>query len=91
MDLILAEKLNDRELDIILYRFGFIDDRVYTLEEVGKMYGVTRERIRQIEARALKKLKSSNVISQLADYGTKASKRSGEIYRRKTLEEIRNF
>ncbi|MFS0819189.1 sigma-70 family RNA polymerase sigma factor [Lysinibacillus sp. 1P01SD] len=48
--------LTDKEADILLYRFGFKDNRVYTLEEVGKLYGVTRERIRQIEAKALKKL-----------------------------------
>ncbi|MGG5795915.1 sigma-70 family RNA polymerase sigma factor [Bacillus nitratireducens] len=52
----LISSLTDKEADILLYRFGFKNDRVYTLEEVGQFYGVTRERIRQIEAKALKKL-----------------------------------
>lgn len=49
-------ELSDRESEVIKYRFGFYDDKVYTLEEVGNMLGVTRERIRQIERKALKKL-----------------------------------
>lgn len=52
----LLSELSDKEREIILYRFGFHDGRTYTLEEVGKIYGVTRERIRQIEAKALRKL-----------------------------------
>src|SRR5690606_356076 len=52
----IIDTLTDREAEIIRYRFGFMDDKVYTLEEVGKLQGVTRERIRQIEAKALRKL-----------------------------------
>ncbi|WP_311468515.1 RNA polymerase sigma factor RpoD/SigA [uncultured Abiotrophia sp.] len=52
----LLSELSDKEREIILYRFGFHDGRTYTLEEVGKIYGVTRERIRQIEVKALRKL-----------------------------------
>lgn len=52
----LLSELPDREREVLLYRFGFHDGRTYTLEEVGKIYGVTRERIRQIEAKALRKL-----------------------------------
>jgi len=48
--------LTVREAEVIKYRFGFIDGKVHTLEEVGKLQGVTRERIRQIEAKALRKL-----------------------------------
>ena len=48
--------LTDKEKKILLYRFGFFDDRCFTLEELGNMFGVTRERIRQIEAKALRKL-----------------------------------
>ncbi|MCM0582663.1 sigma-70 family RNA polymerase sigma factor [Weissella diestrammenae] len=54
--------LNEREREIIYLRFGFSDNRVETLEEVGKHFGVTRERIRQIEAKALIKLKRSKQI-----------------------------
>ena len=49
--------LNDRELFVIKYRFGFVDGVCYTLEDVGKMLGVTRERVRQIESRAIRRLK----------------------------------
>ena len=49
--------LSEREQDIINLRFGFADGHPHTLEDVGKRYGVTRERIRQIEAKALRKLK----------------------------------
>ena len=49
--------LNDREREIIKMRNGFYDNRPYSLEEVGLKFGVTRERIRQIESKALKKLR----------------------------------
>ena len=49
--------LTEREQMILKLRFGFDDGRPRTLEEVGKVYSVTRERIRQIEEKALKKLK----------------------------------
>lgn len=51
------ETLPPREQRILKMRFGFDVDRIYTLEEIGKEFGITRERIRQIEAKALKKLK----------------------------------
>lgn len=49
--------LDDRELDVIKFRFGFVGGRTYTLEETAKHYRVTRERIRQIEAKAIRKLR----------------------------------
>ena len=52
------ETLNKRERDILRLRFGFKDGVMWKLEEIGEKYGVTRERIRQIETRALRKLRS---------------------------------
>ena len=51
------ETLKPREQAIIMHRYGLIDGRFYTLEEVGNMYGITRERVRQVEERAIQKLK----------------------------------
>lgn len=53
------ESLTEKEKDVIMHRFGFINNRIYTLEEVGEKYNVTRERIRQIEAKAIRKLSHS--------------------------------
>ena len=49
--------ISDKEKEILKYRFGFYDCREYTLEEVGQLFGVTRERIRQIQKKALFKIK----------------------------------
>lgn len=53
----MLESLNPREADIIRQRYGITDGRIRTLEEIGDSYGLTRERIRQIETKALRKLK----------------------------------
>lgn len=53
----LMDSLIDREKDVLFYRFGFNEGEPKTLEEIGQIYKVTRERIRQIESKALKKLK----------------------------------
>ncbi|MDO4996526.1 MAG: sigma-70 family RNA polymerase sigma factor [Bacilli bacterium] len=60
--------LTDRELRIVQLRFGFDNNEPRTLEEVGKEFGVTRERIRQIEAKALKKLRDSKSTRYLQEY-----------------------
>lgn len=60
--------LTDREKDILMYRFGLVDGRCWTLEEVGKKFNVTRERIRQLEVKAIKKLRNPKVTKQLLDY-----------------------
>ena len=60
--------LNDREARVLELRFGLEDGRSRTLEEVGKDFGVTRERIRQIEAKALRKLRHPNRSKKLKDY-----------------------
>ncbi len=56
--------LQERELDVIKLRFGFIDGNCYSLEEIGKKYHVTKERIRQIEVKALKKLNHSYIFDE---------------------------
>ena len=61
-------QLSDREQKVLLYRFGLLDGKPRTLEEVGRMFNVTRERIRQIEAKALRKLRHPSRSRQLKDY-----------------------
>ena len=60
--------LTDREREVLEMRFGLKDGKDHTLEEVGKMFGVTRERIRQIEAKALRKLRHPSRSRSLRDY-----------------------
>jgi RNA polymerase primary sigma factor len=62
------EGLSERERKVIEYRFGLSDGNPRTLEEVGKVFGVTRERIRQIESKTLKKLQHPHRSQKLKDY-----------------------
>ncbi len=62
------DSLSDRERDVLKLRFGLLDGRARTLEEVGKEFNVTRERIRQIEAKALRKLRHPSRSRKLKDY-----------------------
>jgi RNA polymerase primary sigma factor len=61
-------ELSDREKDVVKLRFGLIDGQARTLEEVGKEFGVTRERIRQIEAKTLAKLRHPQRSQKLKEF-----------------------
>ena len=64
----MLDDLTDREREVLHLRFGLEDGHAYTLEEVGKRFGVTRERIRQIEAKALRKLRHPSRSRKLRDF-----------------------
>jgi len=66
--LALLQGLDERERTIILLRFGFVDGETHTLEEAGKSLNITRERARQIELKALKKLRVAGYSRQLQDF-----------------------
>ena len=65
---VLLKDLKDREREVIILRFGLRDGHPRTLEEVGKIFNVTRERIRQIEAKALRKLRHPSRSRKLKDF-----------------------
>lgn len=62
------EQLPPREVRILQLRYGLLDGQAYTLEEVGRKMGVTRERVRQIEAQALSRLRHPSIRRKLRDY-----------------------
>ncbi len=64
----ILETLTDRERQVLDFRFGLTDGYSRTLEEVGRLFNVTRERIRQIEAKALRKLRHPSRMKSLGDY-----------------------
>ena len=64
----MLDTLTEREQKVLRLRFGMNDGRARTLEEVGKEFDVTRERIRQIEAKALRKLRHPSRSRKLRDY-----------------------
>lgn len=65
---ILLDDLKDREKQVVILRFGLEDGHPRTLEEVGKEFNVTRERIRQIEAKALRKLRNPVRSKRIRDF-----------------------
>jgi RNA polymerase primary sigma factor len=64
----IIKDLSPREQKILEMRFGLVDGVSHTLEEVGKEFDVTRERIRQIEAKAIEKIQQHHLIKKLVDY-----------------------
>ena len=62
------KSLTAREEQVLRMRFGLIDGKAHTLEEVGKEFDVTRERIRQIESKALRKLRHPSRSKKLRDF-----------------------
>ena len=64
----LLQTLTPRERDVLRLRYGLIDGRSRTLDEVGQQFGLTRERIRQIEARALRKLRHPQRLQRVREY-----------------------
>ena len=70
------DTLTDREENVLRLRFGLDDGKMRTLEDVGKVFNVTRERIRQIEAKALRKLRHPSRSKPLRDFN-RGLKRSG--------------
>ncbi len=69
-ELFIKAKLNEKERQVIIHRFGLFDSQIMTLEELANIYKLTRERIRQIEVRALKKLRFSPYIKDFYAYST---------------------
>ena len=67
-DLLSKSNLSDREYNILCYRFGLKGYKVCTLDQIGQKFGVTRERIRQLEAKALMKVKKASKSKGLKDY-----------------------
>lgn len=64
----MLKSLTPREERVIALRFGLEDGQAHTLEELGKEFNVTRERVRQIEAKALRKLRHPSRAKRLRDY-----------------------
>lgn len=79
------DTLTDREENVLRLRFGLDDGRTRTLEEVGKVFGVTRERIRQIEAKALRKLRHPSRSKRLKDF-LRISRLGGLVWIKKKIK-----
>ena len=67
-DLVQGLRLSEREAGVVSMRFGLTDGQPKTLDEIGKVYGVTRERIRQIESKTMSKLRHPSRSQVLRDY-----------------------
>lgn len=65
---IFLSKLSEREQRVLILHFGLQGSKVYSLEEISKEIGLTRERVRQIESKAIRKLRAMKDITNLHDY-----------------------
>jgi len=65
----LLESLNEREVKLVVYRFGLFNNKPHTLEAIGKQMGITRERVRQLEKVAIKKMKDNFKDGSFHDFG----------------------
>lgn len=76
--------LTQREIEVLILRFGLNGEETKTLEEIGKGFGLTRERVRQIEASAIKKIRNSNYIKSFSEYmgNPKEALENIEIFRK---------
>lgn len=70
MESLMETLLNEREAQVIRYRYGFYDGSCWTLEKVGQVFGLTRERVRQIEQKALRKLRSARGLQALDGFAS---------------------
>lgn len=66
--LIIYSNLSEREILVLMFRYGLIDEQTKTLEEISKIFDLSRERIRQIEIKALNKIRQSDLTKQFVDY-----------------------
>ena len=84
MRLLDSVRLSEKEKNIIILRYGLLGQRSHTLEEIGKIYGVTRERIRQIESKVLRRLRNSKEIKEFSIYMDRSgeSVESIDVYRK---------
>jgi RNA polymerase primary sigma factor len=64
----LLSMLSEREADVIKMRFGLTTDHSYTLSELSKLYGISRERVRQIQAHAIAKLRDTPLNTAMREY-----------------------
>ena len=80
--------LKPREMEVLMYRYGFYDGSPMTLEEIGKIYNITRERVRQVESRALMKIRRSRYVKEFAVFtqNPEESKARIEEFREKYRE-----
>jgi RNA polymerase primary sigma factor len=87
----ILDSIDPREAKILRMRFGIDMDDDYTLEEVGQQYDVTRERIRQIEAKALRKLKQPSYSEKLESFLSEKTRENIRLKKEKSLLAVEAF